>query len=121
MIANVRYEHKKAFFQYLRKKSRWQDLFDHVDSLVQKPVKYDKEKLVKKPSILQLENIKDHEQLKGGMLSLKPIDTNRKLNILCKIVACFASIWALLIITTQTTLIWDPSYTLINWLVNSQP
>lgn len=31
LIAEVRYKHKLAYFQYMRKRSRWQELFSYVD------------------------------------------------------------------------------------------
>lgn len=42
LIADVRYRNKLAFFQYMRKRTRWQELFAYVDSLVQKPLETSK-------------------------------------------------------------------------------
>ena len=39
LIASVRYKSKLAFFQYMRKRSRWSELFAYVDSIVQKPIR----------------------------------------------------------------------------------
>jgi hypothetical protein len=45
MIAKVRYSHKAAFFLYLRKKSRWVELFAEIDASIEKPVSYDESDL----------------------------------------------------------------------------
>ena len=45
LIADLRYQLKVAYFLYKRKKARWISLFDHIDSLIEKPVNLDKAKL----------------------------------------------------------------------------
>ena len=41
----MRYKHKLAYFNYMRKRERWQELFQFVDSIVEKPINYDKKQI----------------------------------------------------------------------------
>ncbi len=44
-IAELRYQLKVAFFLYKRKKARWTSLFESIDNLIQKPIKFDDDKI----------------------------------------------------------------------------
>ena len=44
-IADIRFKFKVAYFNYKKAKAKWKALFNLVDSIVQKPVVYDAEKL----------------------------------------------------------------------------
>lgn len=120
LIAQVRYKHKLSFFQYQRKRARWQELFLHVDEIVQKPINYNKEQITRRFSKLSLNN-SDTTHIDQDKLTLKPIDIKLKRVIIFKFLACLSLLWTLLVISTETALIFGPEYTLIHWIVNSDP
>jgi hypothetical protein len=119
----VRYKHKLAFFQYMRKRSRWQELFQFIDSIVQKPVNFDRAKIERQTSTVSLTGMKesqDSDKVDESKLTLKPLETESKAAIVSKMLAVFAMVWALIVLTTEATLIVDPAYTLLNFLVKSE-
>jgi hypothetical protein len=113
LISQVRYKHKQAFFQYLRKKSRWMELFNDVDSIIKKPVNFQREKLTRRVSVLKLEGQDNPEAVDDNKLTLKPMEAHRTMKIGLRCVAVFCLIWAALILVTETTLIWSPEYTIV--------
>ena len=72
LIAEVRYKHKLAYFQYMRKRARWQELFQFIDSIVEKPINYDKKSINAGVSTLNLTEMKSDEKVNLEKLSLKP-------------------------------------------------
>lgn len=54
-------------------------------------------------------------------LTLKPVDLQRKWVVFFKVFAVLSALWTLLVLATETALIFGPEYTLIHWLVNSNP
>lgn len=54
-------------------------------------------------------------------LTLKPIDMKLKTVIIYKCLACLSLLWTLLVLSTETALIFGPEYTLINLIVSSDP
>ena len=117
LIAQVRYKHKLAFFQYMRKRSRWQELFSQVDRIVQKPVNFDKKQIQRQTSNLNLTETHEDE-FDSSKLTLKPAIMDKKWNVLYKVLACFMVAWALIVLTTETTLVFDPEMNLLNYLMN---
>jgi hypothetical protein len=122
LIAQVRYKHKLAFYQYQRKRARWQELFLHIDKLVKKPITYNKEDVGKNVSQVDLAELKATDRVDEDKLALKPIEMKRKWAVFFKALAFLSFIWALVVLATETTLIFDPQYTLVNFFVeqNSQ-
>ena len=120
LIAQVRYSHKIAFFQYLRKKSRWLELFSEIDESVQKPIKYEEKDLNKKVSSLKLADSKQDENIKFDKLALRPKESDSKRIFIFRALAIVCMIWTLLVLSTETALIWDKEKTIVNWWVTSE-
>lgn len=117
LIAQVRYKHKLAFYQYQRKRARWQELFLHIDKLVKKPITYNKEDIGKNVSQVNLAELKATDRVDEDKLALKPIEMKRKWAVFFKALAFLSFIWALVVLATETTLIFGPQYTLVNFFV----
>jgi hypothetical protein len=57
--------------------------------------------------------------MKSEELALKPLPPQTKWVIFFKVLAIFGFIWTLIVITTETTLIWNIDYTIVNWWVKT--
>jgi hypothetical protein len=53
-------------------------------------------------------------------LTLKPAEMEKKWVICYKMLALLLFVWAMVVLVTETTLIFGPQYTLLNYLVTSE-
>jgi hypothetical protein len=92
-----------------------------VDSMVQQPVNYDVAQVDRIGDALSLSELKKDEQLSVSSLTLKPKQMKTGRAVAWKVLALLALLWTLMVLATEATLIFDPRYTLPNFLVNQKP
>lgn len=120
LIAKLRRGHKLAYFHYARKKLKWTELYRDVERSIVTPVEYKKADL--SLSAKDRADLGDYV-LGPDSLLLKPLDNNKWRLLAYRVLAVFCVLWALLVITTETTLIAGPrgfEYTALYQLATTQ-
>jgi hypothetical protein len=100
IIAEFRFKLRMAYFFYKRKKARWVSLSNKICSLVEQPIHFTDEYLTRKIDISF-----EAEGLPALALKLKP--TSRPKALAFKFFACLATLWSLLLLVTETTLLFS--------------
>ena len=72
-------------------------------------------------STLNLTEMKQDVEVTVDRLSLKPKESKVKTMLFYKILAVLAMNWTMIVLATQTTLIFDARYNLLNFIVTIEP
>ncbi len=94
------------FFLYKRKKAKWVSLFDSIEKLIQKPIDFEQ---VKKRAA-------GGEDATLDDMILKPTENNARKITLARIAAISTMLFSILIIVTEATVVFHPTYTLFHFV-----
>jgi hypothetical protein len=100
-IANVRYMFRMQYFLYKRKKSRWMTLYEKVNMLIEHPITYEPDYLLK-----GLDDVDDLPVLEA--MVLKPKANDKKQISLFRGLCILSLLFSIFVLTTEATIIWDP-------------
>lgn len=84
---------------------------------MKKPITYNKEDIGKNVNQVNLAELKATDRVDEDKLALKPIEMKRKWAVFFKVLAFLSFMWALVVLATETTLIFGPQYTLVNFFI----
>ena len=122
-VAELRERFRRAYYLYLQKRTRWNSLFAEVDGLIMKPIPEDQiqRKIHAKVVVPHDADGKFDQRQAIEDLCLEPRPSKRWKARLCGVLAIAGVVWALLVLITETTLIFDKEKTIVYYWADSTP
>lgn len=113
-IAMIRYTLKCQYFLYKRKKARWVTLFNKVDDLIERPVVYEQEYLLRDIRKMDFGNA---DVVNLDELVLKPKTNHPKRVTFFRVLSILGFVLCGIVIVTEGTVIFNYKYTLLYWVM----